>query len=174
MGIHGGLRPIFYILNRQKMKQLLTAAWVLFALYGCKQEPEAKAKQSVKTFMDTTLHDAKSYESVGWGKIEKLYPFDLHEKQYDSLKAIADSLKDAYPKYEVMSAERDRLFNAYLEANSEIQRVLKLPITEDTTKPQIGWKISHKYRAKNKMGGLTISDHVFRLNMALDTVYGKY
>jgi len=157
------------------MKSLsITIVVIILIFASCSTTPVEKAKHTLKSYLDTTLNDAKSYESVSWGELEKLYPFKKYSKEIDSLTIIRDSLYTASRKGDIFSDKNDRLFKEAMKITTKIRDLLRLPIEEDTLQMQMGWKISHKYRASNKMGGVVLTDDVFRLNMTLDTVYGRY
>lgn len=45
---------------------------LVIMLAACKQTPQQKAEALVKKYLDTSLNDPKSYESVSFGLLEKL------------------------------------------------------------------------------------------------------
>lgn len=142
------------------MKKLIFVFVVLLALISsCSKTPEQKAQQSIKDYLQKNLNDAKSYESVEFGTLL----FD--STSYDDTEA-GKIFKEIEYKYEydsIVSGISNELQKEFIESK---QKYEDAKVNYDTEllkfKPEFkGYTIRHKYRGKNKMGGVVLESKYF-------------
>ena len=154
---------------------------VLILLTGCTTKPIDKAEETVTKFMNESLNDKKSYESVKWSTLDSSFSQYFQQDTYKELMDKIDKyLKDAteaqtnadiYSLY--LSPE---LHNKYVKeqgeyADSGLLCLDKRKQFEGSFKSKFtGFAIIHTYRAKNLLGNLGIHQTEFFLNPTLDTV----
>jgi hypothetical protein len=133
----------------------------LLILLACNKSPENKAQTTVKSYLDTVLNNPKTYESMSWSKVDSAYE---------------DGIKN--PLYRQYLDSSIQILNAPIESSMEY--VMKSreyrhkadSISQTTWKEKwLGYQVTHKFRASNKMGAVTIFQERFILSPGLDTVY---
>ena len=152
-----------------------TITFLFFAtlLVSCAKSNEEKAKVTVKNYLDSTLNDRKSYEAVSWGSLRRGYPIHSNMGEFKALMNRSDSFRKETNKYDILSNKHQELWDSILSINQQLIHLSEQEIREDTTQPQNGWIISHKYRAANKMGGTILFEEDFKLTMNCDSVKSK-
>jgi hypothetical protein len=140
--------------------------------FSC-SSPEKKIKNAILQDLKMTLHDFKSYEPIQFGQIEVATSeyTDLPEykslmKQIDVCMKEADNYNELKRIYENSEYSRDKYWaNLKLQLRAlENAKVcdakidsIKLHFSSQT----IGWQITHRFRAKNLAGNLSIHDYLF-------------
>jgi hypothetical protein len=134
--------------------------------------PERKIKKAIYEELRLTLHDFKSYEPVQFGKLEVAESVftDLPEvseyldksetylklvDEYNDKADIYDSdySRDKYYLYSRLSSEELNNAKKYLEKVDSIKLHFD-PVN-------IGWQMSHSFRAKSLGGNLGIHHYIF-------------
>lgn len=143
-----------------------------------------KAKILIRQEFKENMNDYSSYTPVSYGNIDSLFtsPFDedhikstLESTIKAKIKAGAEDLKitdDVTPIIEAISKEphlyKDGALEKY-EIYSIYQKMLQLEIQNYV--PQfIGWKVTHKYRAKNSFNAITLYQYEFRFNKEMTQI----
>lgn len=151
----------------------LSLGIIVFALFSCNSN-EKKAQKLIKDYLSKNLNDASSYESVEFSKLDSTFSNfyfstegqELTEKQdFANNRAFELSIEDV------------------LEENPIIQDSIKIykKIEEDCKKAYEekelayigefnGWKMTHKYRAKNGLGVKIINTTKFTFNKELTEI----
>lgn len=137
---------------------------------GCAQVPDPnKAHNTVINFIKSELGEPDSYEPVRW---DSIYPIFLEKRYSKPYLDLLDSIDrfDAQSMADVIN-ERSG-FKTYDSLKSVIGELRKRLTTEgegqDSTH-QTGYRIRHRYRAKNKHGALEVFEREFELNLTQDT-----
>ncbi len=133
---------------------------VVFVACG---SPEKTAQKLVKDYLKENLKDPASYSPVEFGRLDSLYT------TFDS-QVFEDRFQRAKGEYDVAMFEDDfKALGVALEKMKQTQSEWEK--AEKGFQPQFcGWKMSHKYRAKNGFGALDISTDTFHFNKELTAV----
>ena len=133
---------------------------VVFAACG---SPEKTAQKLVKDYLNENLKDPSSYLPAEFGHLDSLYT------TFDS-QVFEDSFRRAKGEYDVAMFEDDfKASGLALEKMKQTQAEWEK--AEKEFRPQFcGWKMSHKYRAKNGFGAFDISTDVFYFNKELTKI----
>jgi hypothetical protein len=149
-------------------------------LFSC-SSPENKAKKAIKEELRLTLHDFKSYEPVQFGKLEIASSnyIDLPETNIYLSKsdAFLTSSKEYSDKAEIYDSDysRDKYWE-YTKISNQFLDSAKLYINKvDSIKlhfvsKEIGWQMTHSFRAKSLGGNLGIHRYLFILDKDLSKV----
>lgn len=120
--------------------------------------PEKKAQKAIKDYLQANLNDAKSYESVEFGKLitdstefyAPLYDYAIEESAYKSDSLLYDEFHDNSDKAKMLESE-----NQLNEKKKEFEKA------KANFKSELIYKMSHKYRAKNKLGAVILEENTF-------------
>lgn len=132
---------------------------IAITLIACTTPPKQKAEKTVKEYLNKTLNDASSYQSVDT-KLDSFYATYEETKAYSQ---IMDSLKYIHNKFRedqsLLSEDFDNYFNTTRSLLDTINK------RAERFKPVFfGWMVEHKYRAKNGFGALILKTDTFYLN----------
>lgn len=155
-----------------KVKNILLLTLVLSA---CGSSDSDKTHQAVIKTIKSSLGDPDSYEPVEWDTVKPVY---LERIYTDEMIALRDSM-------EYLTKYMDSILHSqdgpgHLRRYDSIKKI-RMKIQTDYIAGMDGvdssvikyYKISHKYRAKNKYGAPQLFTETFRLNKTLDTAYAK-
>lgn len=147
------------------------------------QSKQAKAEAIVKTFLDSTLNDPKSYQSIKFTKIDTLWGGYL---KTNSGMQLSQKLELEDDTIKVLQAKQEVLLDALNWNNAAYKKLKKAVdffISEskaDLAKmtdsanvikgPFIGYEISNTYRAKNGFGALTVHKTKFEIDSNITKV----
>lgn len=142
--------------------RLFAIVGFLFSLTAC-SNPERVAQKLIKDYLKENLKDPSSYSPAEFGHLDSLYT------TFDS-QVFEDSFRHSKGEYDVAMFEDDfKASGLALEKMKQIQ--VEWEKAEKEFHPQFcGWKMSHKYRAKNGFGALDISTDVFYFDKELTKV----
>ena len=140
------------------MKKILIALFAA-SLCACTSSPEKKAQKLITEYLKENLKDPSSYEAMEFSKLDS--SFTTFSDQAKVFSARFDSEKAEY--------EAAMMIDNLQAAKEALQKMEKTQAeweeAEDAFKPKFnGWKMSHKYRAKNGFGALDIGNEVFKIN----------
>lgn len=158
------------------MRNLFYLSMVGLALtfVGCNNSNEKKAQKLIKEYLSKNLNDDSSYESVEFSKLDSTFSVFYFSPEGEKLREKQD-----------FAHERafDLSINDILETNPKIQDSIKIykQIEEETEKIYnekeqnykgdfIGWKMTHKYRAKNGLGATVLGTTNFTFNKELTEI----
>ncbi len=166
------------------MKKNILIAFVVF-LSACTFTKQQKAESIVKKYLDTTLNDPHSYESVSFDKLVTVHKIDttldddtvmMYKREYYALEKKANYIakkykrKDGYdPDFSINHPEYDSITtksSPILEKFSNRER----DISEKKQTTPISYHISHTYRAKNGFGALLLYTTTFEIDSLLSKV----
>jgi len=159
------------------MKKLLVLSLIFITSCRHFQTKEGIAHRIVKEYLDSTLNDPKSYESVSFSKLDTGSSNYLNSPNYvklqDSLISHTSELSslkidlqfpDLYNskviKYKIKKLLSDSVY--YQKKMDSVENNFK---TEQT-----GWILTHTYRAKNGFGALGLHTTVFELDTNLTKI----
>jgi disulfide oxidoreductase YuzD len=154
------------------MRKLLFFVVLSFICVSCSKTPEQKAKQAVKDYLQKNLNDAKSYESVEFGKVDSVFSSFDESKEGVELKLKEDVLSKRVVELSnrIDVAENNSELKKIIEENKELTQKRK-DLVDTIFYKSIkykgtfsGYKINHKYRAKNKMGAMVLTEDCFILD----------
>ena len=151
------------------MKKLITILCLTTIMFSCSFTPQQKCEKAVKEYLLKNLDDNKSYESVEFydfridsTKFENTTIYiDYHNNLYyykaDSIKSVSND-----PFLELSMSDRPPL-------KTQKEKLEKLLIVYNDNLKNFNSKfdcffIKHKFRAKNKMGGVVLTNSYFALN----------
>ena len=163
------------------MKKILTLSIALI-LFSCSSSDD-KAHENVSDYIKSKLDDPKSYESDSFGKLEpikeelennpefiKLY--DLYKSQSEHELSMYSSLlkSDSIRHPDTYKTTKEY----YTSAKDSSEKVLaKLQSYRTSFKPSDMFAIKHRFRAKNKMGGLVLDSCTAYLDKEYNVKYLK-
>ncbi len=152
-------------------------------LFSCTQTKQQKAEKVVKLYLDSTLNDPHSYESVEFGKLDSTFTRFEDDARYISAKAKQDSIKAEYDMWKAKNPDFDgvgdlshsrvlyfsKMINYYTNGMLA-QGKIAIGITNSFKPTFKGYRLIHRYRAKNVFGALNLSQTPFYLDSALTRV----
>ena len=131
---------------------------VVFAACG---SPEKTAQKLVKDYLKENLKDPSSYQSIEFGSLDTLYTSVAADTEYtDLVKEATENLQKAL--YSDHGSGWAIIGMKLKEKSDSIERNF-VPTFK-------GWKMAHKYRAKNGFGALDLSTDIFCFNKELSKV----
>lgn len=135
------------------MKKCITVFLIASALLcSCSQSPQKRAEKIIDKYLQENLNDYKSYQCVEIGKIEPVTIRDFF------VLGLMKKCKE----------EHDSNMDWLNERLSKLDEHLK---TENLKSDSlICYKIKHKYRAKNAMGGYVLGKYRYTLNKELTEI----
>ncbi|RYZ61455.1 MAG: hypothetical protein EOO14_05005 [Chitinophagaceae bacterium] len=142
------------------MKKLTLIASAAF-LFSCSSEPKDKVAESIKDYMNKNLNDAKSYEAVETSKPDSFYYsyFQTSEGQVAKVEISTYVESNANPD--------DLLYEVFQDEKKKRDSILDI---ERKSYRWYGWKVFHKYRAKNKFGAMVLQSDSFYLDKNFNVV----
>ncbi len=158
-------------------KILLIAICILISACTFTKEQKRKAHKLIKDYLNKHLNDAHSYESVEFGKMDTVKSNFTQSPEYDliedSLTSVQTKISEAnlnleYP--DLYNSKRERSLIKKLTKDSTFYMAKKDSLEKNFNEKQIGWYITHTYRAKNGFGALGIHESGFTFNMACDSI----
>lgn len=145
--------------------------------------PEKKAEENVSNYIKAKLDDPQSYEVAESGKLvsEKsdMYNDPAYIKLTELYKAQSDHELSMYASYVRTDSVRhpdskETVKKYYTEAKDSSQSILNsIDKYKADFKPQDIYSMKHKFRAKNKMGGLVLDSVTAYLDKDLKVLYLK-
>jgi hypothetical protein len=139
-----------------------------------------KAKRLIKVYMNENLDDISSYSPVNYSSLDSAFTqIEDNEGYQSAVKELIEAHeKITFTKEITLTTDVSRLIN---EINSDSTNTKSSTISEiclqlilfkscqslvftliETFKPQfIGWKLEHKYRAKNSYGAFILHNDTF-------------
>lgn len=135
------------------MKKGIAILLVASALFGsCSQSPQKKAEKVIDKYLQNNLNDYKSYQCVEIGKLKPVtvrdfFVIGLMKKCKDEHGSDMDWLNERLIKLD------EHLKSENLKSDS-----------------LISYRIDHKYRAKNAMGGYILGKYRYTLNKELTNI----
>ncbi|SEO56527.1 hypothetical protein SAMN05192574_109107 [Mucilaginibacter gossypiicola] len=155
----------------------------IFSLAACNKTREQKVKQLVNDYLQKTLNDPHSYESVEFSKIDSNYSILTDDPDYNRAKAKKDSIEvqftlwksknPDFDGYSDLSPQRVKYFlkmNKYF-SDAMLAEGKKAIEIERSFKPKYnGLAVVHTYRAKNGFGALGLHQTMFVLDTNLTKV----
>lgn len=165
------------------MKKLITALILTTALAGCIRSKQQKAEALVKKYLDSSLNDPHSYESVKFGKLDTFntrlqdnYNYKITIKLIAQIQDEFDEWKLKNPDFDGISDLGDSRAKYLIKMNDfySNQSIAEMKVRDSISmafKPSFGgWAIDHTYRAKNGFGALGLQTDTFVLDSGLTKV----
>lgn len=136
----------------QTIKKLI----VLTFIFACnhKETGQQKAEAAVKKYIKQNAHDASSYKSLGFGKLDSIYT--TNNDSYEELDVLR---KDIVLRY---NAEKNIGHKA--RADSLKEELIKINVQMDASKIFAGLKIYHISQGKNETGEAVMNRGSFYLD----------
>ncbi len=152
------------------MKYLLVI-FTVFAMAGCAETNEDRAKDLISERLKTTLPDYENYESVNHGKLGKAFlPYE-ETPQYVANVAAINSMQDSIKVLEMMignktgSTSNDSLnfYKQRMQALAGSTQALRVSINQVKMSyvPQQLYKLTHSYKMKAKSGIETVTEDAY-------------
>lgn len=180
-----------YYLNKLIMKKLFILSFISLLIFSCSKSPEEKAKKLINDDLFKTLHDYDSYQAVEFSKLDSTFTdassteeYKELSKEYNekmaSLKKIQESLKfdldwtermggfRSVSEAKKMKLDVDKM-NAIYEETKVIQLTLD-SIDENFVPEFIGYSMTHKYRAKSKVGNMSLGIEKYTFNKDISEI----
>lgn len=155
------------------MKKIILGLVVTLALFSCSKSPDEQAKNNIKEYLKTNMDDPSSYENVSFGKLDTLHSSFDESKEGIELRTKDSELSS---KLDALSAELDKE-DLTMERLNQIQKedkeitTKRLAINDEQTKkslnykgPVNGYAMTHKFRGKNKLGAVILTEKRFLLD----------
>lgn len=130
---------------------VLLVASALFCSY-CSQSPQKKAEKIIDKYLQENINDYKSYQCVEMGKIEPVTVRDFF------VLGLMKKCRDEHSSEMEWLNERLSKIDEHLKSEN---------LKSDSL---ISYKIRHKYRAKNIMGGYVLNKYQYTFNKELTEI----
>lgn len=154
------------------MKKLLLLSAIIFAA-AC-SSPQKDAESLIKKFMKENLNDPKSYEIVEFTEIDSLWTntdrlSSDFEFEAGSMERNHQHMLDMFE----ITNDRQYLDSAKIIMDKWDLAIKDIKKTIAEFEPEFkGFRVYHKYRAKNAMGATTLSIMELHLNPELTKIVG--
>jgi hypothetical protein len=167
--LHALIVEMLRLINKTNMKKIISIFIVLTVIISsCSISPEKKAQKAIKDYLQKNLNDAKSYESVEFSllcKDETTIKNTKFGKELDNLEfdCYADSLGMIDSKkekdYQMLTFYKTKFKNDKLKYSNTLDQYRDS--IKNFKSEFVGYLMTHKYRAKNKMGGYILESALF-------------
>lgn len=160
------------------MKKILYIAATALLLGACaKPAPtnEEKAQKLINEFIMANANDPKSYEAVSFGTLDSTFSSYYASDRYKELDSIRENLEKRKIVYE-MFLNASKKGNKYLDSiefclDKQIDINNKMTSEAENYKGEhFGWKMSHRYRAANGFGAITLGTTIFYFDKELTEI----
>ena len=160
----------------------IALCFVLSCSFNKTKEDQAKAL--VQEYLKDNLHDNRSYEPVGFGKVDTVLTTVYDEpyyqnltKQFDSFFDVAKPIMEEIQSYQPITTkyEYDKV-KSLLPKLKDVKIVMdSLTIEEARYKENyerrfMGYYITHKYRSKNTLGATVLNNDTFYIDSTLTKI----
>lgn len=154
--------------------------------FSCSTSPQEKAEAAIKEYLSKNLNDAKSYESVEFGKLDSVFTSCEDLQDYKDTMALHKEAEVFIPqskeKIKSLIDENKALSSTFefKESISKMKAIIREMEIRDSMavaylenikhnfKPEfVGFDLVHKYRAKNAMGALILKTDTFKFDKNL-------
>jgi len=154
------------------MKKLFVIFSIVLFISACSKQKtkEGLAKLNIKSYIDSTLNDPKSYESISFGNLDTLYNTVYTDSAYLRLEIISTDIE--IENSNLLIKDYDK-WNAHKPIYQKtIDSIKKLEdIAMSNYKPRfIGYQMTHKLRAKNALGALMLQEWRFKFDKKCDII----
>lgn len=165
------------------MKRILISLFLFpILLFAQNKKPTTidNVKAGIKRHLYLTMKDYKSYQSVQWGALEKIYFTFENTDRYSTL---SDSLNKVHSPYSAdfnfmelraktkgIDLKTDSLYLDYYKELKPIAEKMNLILNAIKKEKAefksrfLGYSIYHKYRGKNSYGAYSLSSNTFELD----------
>ncbi|MBN8704175.1 MAG: hypothetical protein LCH32_01610 [Bacteroidetes bacterium] len=157
------------------MKKIIYISTIgLVLIFVSCNSTEKKAQKIIKDYLSKNLNDASSYESVEFSNLDSTFSNFYFSPEGQELTKKQDFAHNR---------EFELKMKDIMEENPKIQDSIKIckEIEEETKKLYEekekeyvgefnGWKMSHKYRAKNKLGAIVLGTTDFTFDKELTKI----
>ena len=182
------------------MKKILILAATMIVSISCSQSPEQKVNALVKTEVKKVLYHPETYEAVEtiidsafapkddpafYEKTLKLLNYAMEIQKYmdkandaeQEMSIWHSSYMDGFSKthynhakqeYEDCIEQTEKLETKVLKVRGELERLA------EPGRRFIGFKVTHKFRAKNNAGNAMIGKYVYIMNENLTEIVASY
>ncbi|MEI6695532.1 MAG: hypothetical protein WCO13_05645 [Bacteroidota bacterium] len=142
------------------MKKIILLIALSAIIISCSESSDKKAQRAIKDYLQKNLNDAKSYESVDFGKLisdstkfdDDLYNSGIKfsESNFEFFSSVYNESQNPDDKIRMTEAEKE-----VIEKKKEYEQA------KSNFKSELIYKMTHKYRAKNKFGAIVLEETLF-------------
>jgi hypothetical protein len=178
------LPTVKYTKTMKKLLFFISLTIFIICFYSCSKE--YKAKRLINKELNMTLNDRKSYEPVQFGGLDSLfssYKNDINYINNEKLNVYLNGmLEEATKRHKSKKYDPDytkaggewRTDVTFIVAcvfyNSQMYKQIKDSI-EANFKPQfVGYKMSHKFRAKNMYGASVLNEKEYFFDKTISSI----
>lgn len=151
------------------MKKYIMPIMAAMLMASCASEPtsEEKAQKLIKDYIMTNANNPKSYESISFGALDSTFSSYYASERYKALDKKRELNSAAFDKF----MELRNLDSAEIYMNDN-QRIAELMTSEAASYKgeHFGWKMTHRYRAANGFGAITLGTTTFFFNKELTEI----
>lgn len=169
------------------MRKSLLSLFLLFSLFlgTSAQTREEKAKALIRTEFKNNMNDYGSYQPVSYSKLDSLFSSPFEDEKFIKLwidpviEALEDlnmpSLKvtsDVTPIIEAVKEDPSKYKEGILPRLEifKLSQDLMYGMLDKYPTQFLGWKITHKYRAKNQYNATVLFEDEFRFNKEITEI----
>lgn len=160
------------------MKKLMLP---LFLFCSCTYTNQQKAEKAVKLYLDSSLNDPHSYESVKFTKIDTLKSGREEDPEYKHIQSRIDSINDIKYRLDSLSdidiitshitvPKLEQMFTDSRRCQHQVDSLVDKQETFNYKGKPIGWFTFHAYRTKNGFGAFMGHRVRFELDSKLNKV----
>ena len=159
------------------MKKYILPIMATMLMASCASEPtnEERAQKLITDYILANANDPKSYEAVSFGTLDSTFSSYYASDRFKELDSIRENLEKRKIVYE-MFLNWSNKGNKYLDSiefclDKQIEINNKMTSEAENYKGEhFGWKMSHRYRAANGFGAITLGTTVFHFNKELTEI----
>jgi hypothetical protein len=142
------------------MKKLMLFFVIASLCFSCGQSPQKKAEEGVKNYLKENLNDWDSYENVSFSNFVVINPnAEIKDSIPDSLNIEVDTTS-INPDMSLEDMEKSfAKHNEFLRKSKQLEALIEKRIEQKTA-----YSITHKYRAKNKLGAIILDEQTYILD----------
>jgi len=132
------------------MKTIILLSSLVFVLLACTKTKDDLVNSKIKEYVNSNCNDPSSYESIETGTATPVYGKDIQKTVQNTIDVLSFPLdsqmvyllenKDSIKAFEIKAIEMRKRKNEY----------------ESLPENLLGYKVVDKFRAKNKLGALTV------------------
>ncbi len=161
--------------TKQVMKKIiyLSLLMVALTLVGCNSN-ENKAQKLIKDYLSKNLNDASSYESIEFSELDSTFSNFYFSQEG---KELAEKQDFAHNRAFELTMEDILEENPLIQDSIRIYKQIEADCKNEYDAKALtyvgdfnGWKMSHKYRAKNALGAIIINTTRFTFDKDLTEV----
>jgi hypothetical protein len=159
------------------MKKALSLVLIVLVFSACNNN-EKKAQKLIKEYLKTSMNDFSSYEPVEFSKLDSTFSYYRDTDEGKKLKKQLESTMESWSEWNERARKasspvvEEMWLKFAKEYGIEFDSLYNIDsIAEQSFKPEhIGFEMSHKFRGKNALGAIMLTENGFYFDRDLTKV----